>query len=294
MNVIEMLLRPGKERIFMSQTVRLSTRLFAAFLIVALGACSGPPPQGVTEKSHDAAASGNASSEPITISAAASTKEVIESLADQFHTKMGGEVKVGPSSGLAGQILAGAPADLFLSANQEWADEVQKTGQTAMATRLLTNQLVIVVPTGNPGDVKQPDDLLSDKVKKIALAGEKVPAGMYANQSLEKLGLLKKLTDAGKIVRGQDVRSALSYVERGEAEAGIVYSTDVGSAEGVEQEYEFDAKLHDEIVYVLVLLKHGSENPVAQKFYEFLQSPAADATYAKSGFARLSGSPSQK
>ena len=155
---------------------------------------------------------------------------------------MGGEVKVnlGPSSGLAGQILAGAPADLFLSANQEWADEVQKAGQTATATRLLTNRLVIVVPTGNPGGVQKPDDLLSDKVKKIALAGEKVPAGMYADQSLEKLGLLKKLTDAGKIVRGQDVRSALSYVERGEAEAGIVYSTDVGSAEGVEQEYEFD------------------------------------------------------
>ena len=280
----------------MSRTVRCSARLFAAFLVVALGACSGPPPQGVTEKSHEAAASGNASSEPITISAAASTKEVIESLADQFHTKMGGEVKVnlGPSSGLATQILAGAPADLFLSANQEWADEVEKAGQTAKATRLLTNQLVIVTPTGNPGGVKKPEDLLSDKVKKIALAGEKVPAGMYADQSLEKLGLLKKLTDAGKIVRGQDVRSALSYVERGEAEAGIVYSTDVGSAEGVEQEYEFDAKLHDEIVYVLVLLKHGSDNPVAHKFYEFLQSPAADATYTKSGFARLSGNPSQK
>lgn len=280
----------------MWRPVQPSARLATVFLAIGLSACSGPAPQAVAEKSNDAAASGHVSSEPITISAAASTKEVIESLADLFRTKMGGEVKVnlGPSSGLASQILAGAPADLFLSANQEWADEIQKAGEAATAARLLTNRLVIVVPTGNPGGVKKPDDLLSDKVKKIALAGEKVPAGMYADQSLEKLGLLKKLTDAGKIVRGQDVRSALSYVERGEAEAGIVYSTDVGSAEGVEQEYAFDSKLHDEIVYVLVLLKHGSENPVAQKFYEFLQSPAADAVYAKSGFSRLSGNPWQK
>ena len=78
--------------------------------------------------------------------------------------------------------------------------------------RLLTNKLVIVVPAGNPAEVHKPEDLLSDKVQKIALAGEKVPAGMYADQSLEKLGLLKQLTDAGKIVRGQDVRNTLSYV----------------------------------------------------------------------------------
>ncbi|HEY2881869.1 MAG TPA: molybdate ABC transporter substrate-binding protein, partial [Pirellulales bacterium] len=183
---------------------------------------------------------------------------------------------------------AGAPADLFLSANQQWADEVQKAGHTADTVRLLTNRLVIVTPAGNPGEVHKPEDLLADKVKKIALAGEKVPAGMYADQSLEKLGLLKKLTDGDKIVRGQDVRSALSYVQRGEAEAGIVYSTDVDSAPGVTLVYEFDPRLHDEIVYVLVLLKRDNENSAAKKFFEFLQSPAADAVYAKLGFSRLS------
>ena len=118
--------------------------------------------------------------------------------------------------------------------------------------RLLTNQLVIVVPSGNPGDVREPKDLLSDKVKKIALAGEKVPAGMYAEQALTKLDLLPQLTAAQKIVRGQDVRNTLSFVERGEAEAGIVYSTDVRIASGVTTAHEFDASLHDEIVYVLV------------------------------------------
>ena len=83
------------------------------------------------------------------------------------------------------------------------------------------------------------------------------------------------------------MRTALTYVERGEAEAGIVYSTDVSIAPKVELVYEFDPSLHDEIVYVLVLLKRGSEKPAARKFYEFLQSSPADNVYAKFGFSRL-------
>jgi len=118
------------------------------------------------------------------------------------------------------------------------------------------------------------------------LAGEQVPAGKYAEQSLEKLGLLKQLTDEGKIVRGQDVRATLTYVERGEAEAGVVYATDVGASSQVQSVYEFDAATHDEIVYVLVLLKRGSQRPAATDFYKYLQSPAADAQYEKFGFTR--------
>ena len=105
--------------------------------------------------------------------------------------------------------------------------------------------------------------------------------------ALTKLELLKPLTDAGKIVRGQDVRSALSYVERGEAEAGIVYSTDAEITKSVATAYKFDPSLHDPIIYVLVLLKPASENQSARKFYEFLQSPQADAAYYKFGFSRI-------
>jgi molybdate transport system substrate-binding protein len=226
---------------------------------------------------------------PVIVSAAASTKDVIEALDKKFTASTGAEVKVnaGPSNGLAQQILAGAPADLFLSANQQWADEVKKGGQAADSAQLLTNKLVLVVPQDNPGGVHEPKDLLSPKVKKIALAGEKVPAGIYAGQALTKLDLLQKLTDENKIVRGQDVRNTLNFVERGEAEAGIVYSTDVRAADGVVVAYEFDPSLHDEIVYVLVLLKHGSDNPAAGDLYKFLQSPQADETYRSFGFTRL-------
>jgi molybdate transport system substrate-binding protein len=252
-------------------------KLWIALLAVALtSACS----RSVTPEGGKPA---------LVVSAAASTKEVMEALAAKFRTETGTEVKLnlGPSSGLAVQIEAGAPTDLFLSANQQWADDVSKAGLAESSVRLLTNQLVLVVPKDNPARVKQPQDLLLPAVKKIALAGEKVPAGMYAAQALTKLDLLQKLTDAEKIVRGEDVRSALSYVERGEAEAGIVYSTDVTAAPGVTQVYEFDPKLHDEIVYVLVLLKHGSENPAANSFFQFLQSDKANDVYAKFGFTRI-------
>jgi molybdate transport system substrate-binding protein len=226
---------------------------------------------------------------PIILSAAASTKEVMEALAAQFTGETETDVKInlGPSSGLAAQIENGAPADLFLSANRQWADEIEKAGLAETSVPLLTNHLVIVVPKGNPAGVNQPADLTADKVKKIALAGEKVPAGEYADQALNKLGLLKQLTDAGKIVRGQDVRSALSYVERGEAEAGIVYSTDVSSAPGVVQVYQFDPQLHDEIVYMLVLLKSGNQNPAARQLFDFLQSSKADDIFTKFGFIPL-------
>jgi molybdate transport system substrate-binding protein len=225
------------------------------------------------------------------LSAAASTKDVMESLADLYAKKSKYAVKVNPgsSNSLAGQIIAGAPADLFLSASQEWADKVNEAKLSSQQVKLLTNKLVLIVPTGNRASIKEPKDLKKAAVKKIALAGERVPAGKYADQALSKLGLLDGLVKDKKIARGQDVRTALAYVERGEAEAGIVYSTDLLVAKNVEKVHEFDPSLHDEIVYVLVLLKHGEKNAAAQGFVEFLKSKDADATFEKFGFERYCG-----
>jgi molybdate transport system substrate-binding protein len=135
--------------------------------------------------------------------------------------------------------------------------------------------------------VQKPEDLASASVKHLALAGEKVPAGIYAGQALAKLDLLEKLTD--KIVRGEDVRTALVYVERGEAEAGIVYATDVAASSQTESVYEFDPETYDEIVYVLVLLKSAGQNGAARKFYDFLASPEAARSFEKFGFQPYEG-----
>lgn len=227
--------------------------------------------------------------EALIASVAASTTDVIQELAKNFRAETGIEVKInsGPSNGLATQILAGAPADLFLSASRQWADKVIDEGLASADINLLTNRLVIVVPQGNPAKVHRPENLTNPAVKALALAGEAVPAGQYADQALAKLGLLKKLTDERRIVRGQDVRAALAYVERGEAEAGIVYATDAAIAPNLEVAYEFDPALHDEIVYALVLLKNAHDKPSATQFFEFLQSEDAEKVFAKFGFTPL-------
>ena len=266
--------------------------VFAALVACAVASCarqpSGAAGSASTSKVNSGQISG-AEEEPITISTAASTKELVERIAANFTRETGVKVQVnaGSSSSLASQILAGAPVDLFLSANEQWPDKLREAGLAAQSSRLLTNKLVLIVPKGNPAGVKSPQDLLQPAVKRIALANEKVPAGKYADQALTKLGLLEQLVSAGKIARGQDVRTALSYVERGEAEAGIVYATDVPIAKGIEQVHEFDRALHDEIVYVLVLVKRDGSHPAARDLHRYIQSNEANPAYREFGFERL-------
>ena len=139
------------------------------------------------------------------------------------------------------QISEGAPAQLFLSANEKWADFVKEKGLAQDTKVLLGNSLVIVVPQGNPAGVKQPKDLTNAQVKRIAVAGPTVPAGIYARQALKKLNIWDGLEENKKIISGENVRVTLTYVERGEAEAGIVYATDAhGSSKQVEVVYTFD------------------------------------------------------
>jgi len=273
-------------------TAALHKRIWpvAVLLCCLIASCGGdakappkivpPPAKSETEQ---------AVTTEVLVSTAASTKELMEALASEFSKKSKATIKVnpGPSSGLANQIVEGAPADLFLSASREWATKVVEADLAESSQELLTNKLVLIVPQGNPAEVKEPMDLLSDKVQKIALAGEKVPAGKYADQALTRLDLLEKLTAGEKIARAQDVRGALSFVERGEAEAGIVYFTDVNVVPHVEVVHEFDPSLHDEIAYVLVLLKHGVKNTEAMSFFEELQTDSADAVYTKFGFSRI-------
>lgn len=211
------------------------------------------------------------------------------SLIEEFRKTFDCETKLnfGASSTLANQIVAGAPVDLFLSANEQWADEVEKAGIAASKMHLFTNRLVLVVPESNTAAVETPEDLLKTTVSKVALAGENVPAGIYAGQALSKLRLLDQLVNENKIVRGQDVRTSLSFVERGEADAGIVYSTDISAASGIKIVHEFDSSLHDPIVYVLVRLKESNAKEAAAKFCEFMQSPAACNICTRLGFTQL-------
>jgi molybdate transport system substrate-binding protein len=222
---------------------------------------------------------------------AASTKDVLAELAISFAKTTGIAVKFSPedSAKLANQIAQGAPADVFLSANEKWADFVGEKGFASATKPLLGNTLVMIAPKASAAKVTKPDDLRGAAIKRVAVAGPNVPAGIYAKASLTSLKLWDELDKAKKISPGENVRSTLTFVERGEADAGIVYATDAKVSDKVEVVYTFDPSTYPKIVYPLVLLKRGEKNESAKKWFDYLQSSEAANAFRKAGFTSLVG-----
>jgi molybdate transport system substrate-binding protein len=222
--------------------------------------------------------------ETIVVYAAASTREVMEQIGADFETETGIPVSLsfGPSSGLARQIEQGANADLFLSADEDWADYIADKGLVEQRRDLLSNKLVVVVPMESTFTIKDLEQLTKPELRRLALAGSAVPAGRYARNALESAGLLEQVKD--RIVEGSDVRSALAYVARGEAEAGIVYATDAAGSNKVRVVLEINPELHPPIRYPLVLIKRDSPLPAARQFYEYLGSKHAAEIFSQAAF----------
>jgi molybdate transport system substrate-binding protein len=262
--------------------------IFSAILLSAAIAAIGCKPRdrdNSTSTTSPAAPPTTAPAAPVIVLAAASAKDAMREVADAFTADTGVPVTIsaGASNALANQILAGAPAGVFLSASVEWADKVREKGLADKVYPLLGNNLVMIVPKGNPAKVTSPEELLRAAVKKVALAGENVPAGKYARQALQAGGVYSKLLEQGKVVRGQDVRVTQSFVERGEAEAGVVYATDARNPNAVETAYVFDPASYDKIVYPLVLLK-STDGGGAKLFFEYLISEKSRKIFARYGF----------
>lgn len=194
----------------------------------------------------------------------------------------------GASSVLAKQIAAGAPADLFASADLGWMDHVEQKNRLAVGTRisLLGNALVLIAPKGRGFKVELRADypIATAFVGKLCI-GETatVPAGIYAKQSLSALGWWDALQ--GRIVGADDVRTALAFVERGECAAGIVYASDAAISDKVEVLATFPAGSHKAIVYPFALI--ADARPEAAAFLAHLKSPAAAAVFQRQGFVLL-------
>lgn len=232
--------------------------------------------------------SASAKGPEVLVFAAASTTNALDAIRRSFTRQTGIEVRTSYASSatLAQQIVHGADADLFLSADPKWAEHLAKNNLVAQRCDLLGNQLVIVVPADSRLELKAPDDLLSAAVEHLAMGDPQgVPAGKYARQALQKLGLWERVQT--KAVPGADVRQALSYVETGAAEAGIVYATDAAVSPKVRVAAKFSAGLTGPICYPLVLTVQGSPKPAAQAFYQSLTGPAAAKVFQKFGFEVL-------
>ncbi|MEO1495839.1 MAG: molybdate ABC transporter substrate-binding protein [Planctomycetota bacterium] len=223
----------------------------------------------------------------VTILVAASAGPAVKAIAADYQTRRPGlrvRVSTGASNALAQQIVAGAPADLFLSASEAWADTVRTAARAEDAAPLLTNEIVLITPPANPAEVRSPADLLGDATRRVALAGEAVPAGVYAEQALRSPGLYESLVQKNRLVRGSDSRVALSYVERGEADAGVVYATDALASERVAVVHAFDPATHSPVVYPLVLVRRERSTRASRSFFDYLQSDAARRVFQKHGF----------
>jgi molybdate transport system substrate-binding protein len=183
------------------------------------------------------------------------------------------------SSALARQVEQGAPADLFISADEEWMDTLAGKSLLRADTRtdLLSNRLVLVTRKG--GTVRALADLADGK---LALADPAaVPAGKYARAALESSGQWQAV--AAKVVPAENVRAALALVERGEAALGIVYTTDALASDGVEVLETFPESSHPPIRYPAAVLA-SSKHPDATAFLAFLESAEARRVFVKHGF----------
>jgi molybdate transport system substrate-binding protein len=192
------------------------------------------------------------------------------------------------SSTLARQIEQGAPANVFASADEKWMDYLAGKNLIATDTRkdLLGNDLVLVVPANKPMHVTIGPGF--DLAKLLGPDGRlsvgdpaHVPAGIYAEQALRKLGLWDSV--APHLARAEDVRAALLLVERGEAPAGIVYGTDAAVSKGVMVAGTFPESSHDPVSYPFAVLKSG-DTPAARALMTFLEGPQARAVFVQRGF----------
>jgi molybdate transport system substrate-binding protein len=231
-----------------------------------------------------------ARAQQLTVFAAASLTDAMQDIDTQW-TKAGHpalRLSFGASSTLARQIAEGAPVNLFASADEKWMDYLADKKLIDPDTRkdLLGNDLVLVVPADKPVHITIGADfnllgLLGANGRLATGDPAHVPVGIYVEQALKKLGLWDAV--APRLARSDDVRSALLLVERGEAPAGIVYSTDAAVSKAVMIAGTFPASSHDPISYPFAVVKTG-DTPEAHTLLTFLTGPQARAMFLQRGF----------
>jgi molybdate transport system substrate-binding protein len=230
--------------------------------------------------------SASADAEEIRISAAASlteaTKEII-ALYQQHHPESRLLPNFASSGALAKQISAGAPADIYISANSKWMEYLQRQQLIADASQrtLVQNQLVVVgLPNGSIDSLQK---LL--ELSHVAICSPKTsPAGKYAEQTLTTAGVYSQLLAEQKLVLAKDVRQALLYADRGEVGAAFVYRTDALLAKQAMFLFDVPQDLYPQIVYPAALTRTGAQQNAARTFYAYLYSSEAQQILRKYAF----------
>ena len=250
----------------------ICARVLAALLLAALLSCA------------------SARAQDLHVFAAASLKEALDDTAQQFQSVSGQKVALSyaASPALARQIENGAPADIFISADLDWMDYLdrRKLIRAGARANLLRNRLVMIAPAQGTLQVEIKPGfplarLLGDG--RLSMADpDSVPAGKYAKAALEKLGVWRGVE--GKIARAENVRAALNFVARNETPLGIVYQTDANAEKKVRVVGRFPAETHPAIIYPVALIA-SSRHAAAPAFLTYLKSPDARAIFERYGFS---------
>lgn len=232
---------------------------------------------------------------PVVVFAAASLKNALDAAAAAWTKATGKTARISyaGSNALAKQIEAGAPADLFISADLAWMDYVDRAGLLKAGSRidLLRNALVLIAP-GPKDSASDPQVALAPNLGttltrilgggRLAMATiDAVPAGKYGKAALEKLGAWDAVK--GQVAQAENVRAALLLVARGEAPLGIVYATDAAADPSVHVLATFPADSHPLIVYPAAVTRE-SRNPDAGTLLGYLRGPDARGFFARQGF----------
>ena len=242
--------------------------VLAAAAVLVLTACG--------DSTDDAAGGGvgsPAEASGLTVSAAASLTEAFGDIGAAFEDANPGSTvtfNFGPSDGLATQIDEGAPVDVFASASTKWMDAVQDEGPGVEdRADFAKNRLAIIVPTGNPAGIEGIEDLAEDDVK-LVLAAEGVPVGDYAREALDNAGIADAAL-ANVVSNEEDVKAVVTKVVSGDADAGIVYVTDV-TADIQDQVEMIDIPNDVNVIatYPIAVVTGSQEADLAQRFVDYV------------------------
>ena len=235
-----------------------------------------------------------AHAEDVTIFAAASLKNALDDVAASYEAVTGQSVLISyaGSSALAKQIEAGAPADIFFSADLAWMDYLAERDliQSDSRQTLLGNEIVLVAPADSDASLTLAKGVdIADALGEaghIAMANvDSVPAGRYGKAAFQWLGIWDAV--ALRVVQADSVRAALAFVATGEAPLGVVYKTDANSEPKVRVVGVFPPDSHPPILYPAALVA-SSTNPGAGAFFDYLRSDKAAPAYEKQGFTVVS------
>ncbi len=261
---------------------RASQWAFAILLAFVLAAGSGvagtPPPQSAKAE--------------LTVSAAISLKDALDEV-KQLYTADNPGVSIATNYGASGtlqiQIEQGAPVDVFFSAAPKQMDTLESKGLLLEGSRkdLLRNEVVLIVPRDSALGISSFEDLTHANVKQVSFGQpDVVPAGQYAREVLTHLGIFNAVNS--KAVLAKDVRQVLTYVETGNVDAGIVYSTDALSSSKAKVVAQAPANSHSPIIYPVAVIKATKNAAAARAFENFLSGPKARAVFQKYGFTLAS------